>query len=138
VASDRNELLRSVPLFSDFDDRELASISGTLRERTFSAGEAVVTEGTPGIGFFVILEGEASVDVHGQDRGRLGAGDYFGEIALIAESERTATVTAATDLRCLSLSSWEFRPLVSANGTLAWKLLQALTRKLPAHEQHPG
>ena len=137
-SDDRTDLLRRVPLFADLDARESAEIAGSLRERTFAAGEPVVTEGHAGIGFFVIVEGEARVAVHGQERGRLGPGDYFGEIALVAETERTATVTAETDLRCLSLSAWEFRPLVERNGALAWKLLQALAKKLPARENAPA
>ena len=138
MASERAELLRRVPLFADLDGRELDEVVTSLKERSYSAGETVVSEGRPGIGFFVIADGEAVVSVRGEERARLGPGDYFGEIALIAESERTATVTAETDLRCLGLTSWEFRPLVERNGSIAWKLLQALARKLPAHEQRPA
>ena len=138
MASDRAELLRRVPLFADLDGRELDEVVASLKERSYSAGETVVSEGRPGIGFFVIADGHATVHVRGEERGRLGPGDYFGEIALIAESERTATVTAETDLRCLGLTSWEFRPLVERNGSIAWKLLQALARKLPTYEQRPA
>ena len=138
MASERAELLRRVPLFADLDGRELDEVVTSLKERSYSAGETVVSEGRPGIGFFVIADGDAVVSVRGEERARLGPGDYFGEIALIAESERTATVTAETDLRCLGLTSWEFRPLVERNGSIAWKLLQALARKLPAHEQRPA
>ena len=135
MASDRTELLRRVPLFSDLERRELEEIAGSLRERTYGAGDTVLTEGHAGVGFFVIVNGEARVTVRGDARARLSAGDYFGEIALITGTERTATVTAETELTCLALTSWEFRPLVEANGEIAWKLLQALARKLPAREQ---
>ncbi len=135
MASDRAELLRRVPIFADLDGRELDEVVASLKERSYSAGDTVITEGRPGIGFFVIADGEAVVHVRGEERGRLGPGDYFGEIALIAESERTATVTAETDLRCLGLTSWEFRPLVQENAGMAWKLLQALAEKLRAAEQ---
>jgi CRP/FNR family cyclic AMP-dependent transcriptional regulator len=135
VASDRSELLRRVPLFSDLERRELQEVAQSLRERTFSAGETVLTEGHAGVGFFIIVAGEARVTVRGDERARLGPGDYFGEIALVMGGERTATVTAETDLTCLALTSWEFRPLVEGNGEIAWKLLQALARKLPAGEQ---
>ena len=138
MASERAELLRRVPLFADLDGRELDEVVTSLKERSYSAGETVVSEGRPGIGFFVIADGEAVVSVRGEERARLGPGDYFGEIALLAESERTATVTAETDLRCLGLTSWEFRPLVERNGSIAWKLLQALARKLPTYEQRPA
>ena len=132
------ELLQRVPLFEGLERRELESLASTFKERTFSAGDTVAAEGRGGVGFFIIDDGEARVTVAGQERARLGPGDYFGEIALIAESERTATVTAETDLRCLGLTSWEFRPLVERNGSIAWKLLQALARKLPTYEQRPA
>ena len=138
MASDRVELLRRVPLFADLDRRELDPIASSLRERKFGSGETVLSEGRAGIGFFVIVEGEARVTVRDEERGRLGPGDYFGEIALIAGTERTATVTAESDLVCLALTSWEFRPLVEQNGTIAWKLLHALARKLPGREQRPA
>ncbi len=138
MASDRTELLRRVPLFADLERRELDQVAASLRERRFASGETVLTEGRTGVGFFVIVDGTAKVTVAGDDRAPLGPGDYFGEIALITGSERTATVTAETDLECLGMTSWEFRPLVEQNGEIAWKLIQALARKLPAREQRPS
>ena len=130
VAGDRIELVRRVPLFSDLEERDLEAVANTLREVTFDAGQEVTTEGGGGVGFFVIQEGEATVSVHGTERGKLGPGDYFGEVALIARTDRTATITAATRLRCLGMTSWDFRPIVETNGSIAWKLMQALARKL--------
>ena len=137
MASDRRELLRRVPLFAELDRRELDEVASSLRERKFSQGEDVLTEGRAGVGFFVIVDGEASVTVRGEDRARLHPGNYFGEIALITGSERTATVTAESDMTCLALTAWEFRPIVEQNGTVAWKLLAALAKKLPGSE-HPS
>ena len=134
MASDRRELLRRVPLFAELDRRELSEVGASLRERKFSQGEDVLTEGRAGVGFFVIVNGEATVTVRGENRARLGPGDYFGEIALITGSERTATVTAEADMTCLALTAWEFRPIVEQNGTVAWKLLSALAKKLPGSE----
>jgi CRP/FNR family cyclic AMP-dependent transcriptional regulator len=135
VASSRTDLLRNVPLFEDLEQRDLESIASNLREVTFKSGQEVTTEGGGGVGFFVIQEGEASVSVHGDERGKLRAGDYFGEIALIARTDRTATITADSDLRCLGMTSWDFRPLVESNGSIAWKLMRALARKIQAVEQ---
>jgi CRP/FNR family transcriptional regulator, cyclic AMP receptor protein len=124
------ELLQRVPLFSDLDRKELDSLARTFKERTVSAGDTVVSEDSGAAGFFVIEDGTAKVSVHGQERGTLGPGDYFGEIALIDEGARTATITAETDMRLYGLTFWEFRPLVEQNASIAWKLLQALARQL--------
>jgi CRP-like cAMP-binding protein len=130
VASEATQLLKSVPLFSGLDPRELETISRTVHERTFAPGEAVAQEGQGGVGFFVIREGEAKVDVGGSEVRRLGPGDHFGEIALITEGPRTATVTAETELKCFGLTPWEFRPLVQTNASIAWKILQALAKQV--------
>ena len=122
------ELLKRVPLFSDLDRKELERIASSMKERTFSAGDSVTTEGQSGVGFFVIESGEAKVSVGGEDKRRLGPGDYFGEVALLNESARTATITAESDLKCYGLTSWEFRPLVETHGSIAWKLLQAMSK----------
>jgi CRP-like cAMP-binding protein len=130
VAAPATDLLRSVPLFADLSDRELAMMAESMKERHFRAGHAIAKEGSHGVGFFVIAEGNAQVTVAGQPVGRLGPGDYFGEIALIADSDRTATVTAEAELTCYGMTSWEFRPLVEENAEIAWKLLQAVARKV--------
>ena len=128
--AERLELLRQVPLFADLERKELDEIASSMKERTFRAGQQITTEGQHGVGFFVIQEGEAGVTVRGEQRAVLRRGDYFGEIALIAETDRTATVTALTDLRCLGMTFWDFRPIVESNGHLAWRLLQALAKRL--------
>lgn len=135
MADNRTDLLKRVPLFADLDERDLRDIAGSMKERTFPAGHVLAEEGQSGIGFFVIEDGEARVAVGGQEVGRLGAGDYFGEIALVADTPRTATVTAETELRAYGLASWEFRPLVETNAQIAWKLLEALAKKLRDAEQ---
>jgi CRP-like cAMP-binding protein len=122
------ELLANVDLFRDLDRRELHEIAGGMKEYRFSPGHEIVTQGRDGVGFFVIADGTAKVSVDGGEVRTLGTGDYFGEIALLAESPRTATVTAESDVICWGLVSWAFRPIVEANGSIAWKLLQAMAR----------
>jgi CRP-like cAMP-binding protein len=122
------DLLQRVPIFSDLDRKELERIAASMKERTFKAGDKVTEEGQSGVGFFVIADGEAAVTVGGDERRRLGPGDYFGEVALLNQSARTATITAETELRCYGLTSWEFRPLVETHGSIAWKLLQAMSK----------
>ena len=125
---DTTQLLKQVPLFSDLDKRELSHIAESMKRRQFSAGQEIAREGESGVGFFVIEDGNAKVSVHGEERRRLGPGDYFGEIALIAQGARTATVTADTDLTAYGMTFWDFRPLVEGNASIAWKLLQAFAK----------
>jgi CRP/FNR family cyclic AMP-dependent transcriptional regulator len=128
MAEGAADLLKEVPIFSDLDRKELERIATSMKQRTFNAGDTVTSEGQTGVGFFVIADGQATVTVGGEERRKLGPGDYFGEVALLNETTRTATITAETDLRCYGMTSWEFRPLVETHGSIAWKLLQAMSK----------
>jgi CRP-like cAMP-binding protein len=132
------ELIRQVPLFSTLDKKEVQGLVSSMKERTFNEGDTISTEGQSGIGFFIIDEGEAAVSVGGEERATLGHGDYFGEIALIDDGARTATITAKSPLKCYGITSWEFRPLVEQNAGLAWKMLQTLAARLREAEQRSG
>jgi len=130
VAGATADMLKKVPLFAGLDGRELEQIAGTMRERRVSAGDVVLEQGAGGAGFFVVAEGEADVTVDGNPVRTIGPGDYFGEIALLTGSDRTATVTARTDMRCYGMTPWDFKPLVESNSAIAWKLLTAMAQKL--------
>ena len=130
VARASADVLKKVPLFAGLDDRELEQIAATMRERRFSSGDTVTEEGAGGAGFFIVEQGSADVSVDGQARGSIGAGDYFGEIALLTGSDRTATITATSDMVCWGMTPWDFRPLVESNSAIAWKLLTAMAEKL--------
>jgi len=130
VAGASTDMLKKVPLFSGLDEKELSAIASSMRERKFRAGDTVTQEGAGGVGFFVVESGEADVNVGGETRGSVGPGDYFGEIALINESPRTATLTARTDMICYGMTPWDFRPLVESNSSIAWKLLTAMAEKM--------
>lgn len=133
------DLLKKVPIFSDLERKELEQIARSFKERVFSEGDTIAEEGKGGVGFFVIESGTAKVTVRGEERTTLGPGSYFGEVALIDEGARTATVTAASELRCYGLTSWEFRPLVETNASVAWKLLKQLAAMLrQAEGQEPA
>ena len=129
------ELIQQVPLFSSLDKGELRGLASSMKERDFDAGDTIASEGQSGIGFFIIDEGEATVSVQGEERATLGHGDYFGEVALIDDGARTATITAKTPLKCYGITSWEFRPLVEQNAALAWKMLRTMAKRLRDAEQ---
>jgi CRP-like cAMP-binding protein len=128
------ELLQRVPLFAELEPRELQRLSGSFKEHSFAPGEVAVTEGERVARFFVIDSGEAVVKVHGEERGRLGPGDYFGDVAMIDQGDRTASIEAESDLKCYTLTFWDFRPLVESDARIAWPLLQAMAKRLRAAE----
>jgi pyruvate,water dikinase len=123
-------VLQRVDLFAGMDRRQTEQVGRLLKERRFAKGDTIIMEGSGGAAFFIIESGEASVTHNGVEVAKLGPGDHFGEVALIDGGPRTATVTAITDLVCYGLTFWEFRPLVEKNGTMGWKLLEALAKRL--------
>jgi CRP/FNR family transcriptional regulator len=124
------ELLKRVPLFASLDDKNIDTLSRNFTDRTFRAGQEMTHEGSGGVGFFVIEDGEAVVSVHGDEVRTLSSGDYFGEVALIDEGPRSATIVARTDVKCYGLTPWQFRPLVEENASIAWPLLQSMAKRL--------
>ena len=126
------EALQQLPLFADLSKREVERIAKLFKERRFGKGETVVQEGSAGAAFFVIEFGEATVSIGGKERSKLKAGDYFGEVALIDEGARMATITTTADLVCYGVTYWDFRPFVEQNGVIGWKLLQRMAMMLRA------
>jgi CRP/FNR family cyclic AMP-dependent transcriptional regulator len=123
--------LREVNLLRGLKESDLATLAGDLAERRVAAGDAIVGEGTGGVAFFFILEGETSVTVGGEEVASLKRGEYIGELALLdPDGPRTATVTAKTDVVLAAMSTWQFRPFVLAHPEIAWTLLQRLARRL--------
>ena len=120
------DLLQQVKLFEHVERKELESIARSFKERTFGAGDVIAVEGSSGIGFFVIESGTAKA-THGElEIATLGPGASFGEVALVDEGTRSATVIAESELKCWGLSAWEFRPLAETNATVAWNLARIL------------
>lgn len=128
--ADMSNALARVPLFAGVRDRDRKRLAKMMSERTFTEGEQVMAEGQTGVGFFVIEEGDAMVSVGGNLVRTLGPGEFFGEIALIDQGPRTASVTAATDLRCQGLAAWEFRSFIQEHPEVAWPMLENLAQRL--------
>lgn len=124
--TDLAQTLARVPLFSGLAQRDRERLAKAMKERTWAAGEVVIEEGKGGVGFWVVESGTATVSVAGEKVGELAAGDHFGEIALLDEGPRSATVTADSELRCQGIVSWEFAPFVREHPDVAWALLQSL------------
>jgi CRP/FNR family transcriptional regulator, cyclic AMP receptor protein len=121
-----------VPLFVDWNKREVQAMARLFNEHRFSKGETVVKEGSVGDPFFLIDSGEAGVFIGGKGRPTLKPGDYFGEIALIDEGTRMASIIACTELVCYELTSRDFQSLVESDGVVGWKLLPRLVTLLRA------
>ncbi len=126
------ELLRSIPLFSACKDQELKVILSRVKVVNASPGNLLCEQGKRGQNFFVIVEGSAEVRRGGQTVRTMAPGDFFGEIGLLDNEPRTATVQATTKLRCLTLSRGDFYDVLSLNADLTMQVLLAVARRLRA------
>jgi CRP-like cAMP-binding protein len=127
--------IRSVPLFSEFGDKELQRVAAIAKEVEFPPGKDIARQGETGVGFHMIVEGEVSVSVDGVNHATLGPGSYFGEMSLLDGGPRSATVTATSKLKTVSLTSWDFNALLDQYPELARSLLIQLCRRLRSVEQ---
>jgi CRP/FNR family transcriptional regulator, cyclic AMP receptor protein len=136
MADERTEILGRVPLFEGLSDKELSAVSSAVKERRYDTGDAIVSEGEGGVGFFVIAEGTARVEAHGQRVATLGPGASFGEVALLDEGgRRTASVIAEAPMRVFGLTSWQFTPLLEQHPQIAIKVAKMLARRLRETEE---
>jgi CRP/FNR family cyclic AMP-dependent transcriptional regulator len=132
--NEKVELIKKVPLFAGCSKHELEQIAQIADEIDLSAGKEMTREGSRGREFFVLLEGDADVTKGGSSINKLGAGDFFGEIALVSDSPRTATVTATSPVRALVITDRSFRRLLDEQPEIQRKVLIALAeRHAPDH-----
>jgi len=125
------EFLATVPLFQGVEQQALREIAQTMVERTWRAGDVISAEGDPqAVSFFVIEAGTVDVTVRGQRHAAMGPGDHFGEVSLLGETDRTATLTAASDVHAYGLTPWFFRPLVQGNATISYRLFETVAKRL--------
>ena len=135
------DILKQVPLFSDLSPRELQVLSANCREREYPAGATLLRQGETGVGLFIITAGNAQVsqqtpegDV--RDLGSFGRGEVLGEMSLLDDLPRTATVTATEPTRALVIPVWDFRAALREAPEIAIKLLAVMSRRLRQHELH--
>ena len=124
--------LSQVPLFEDLSQRELAFIESHTDEVPVGAGRQLTRQGRPSNAFYVILDGEAEVEVDGQKREILRKGDFFGEISMLDRGNATATVTTRTPSRLMVMSHAQFRYAVKASDSVLVKVLGVMGRRLRA------
>jgi|SRR5579872_369710 len=128
--ADAAEILAKVPIFSMLSKRDLDKLAADVHERTVPAGTVLTEQDEFGTIFTVIAEGEATVSVHGKTARVLRPGDFFGEMALIDRSPRSATITADTELRCLMLTQPVFRPFAVSHPETMWALLELMVKRV--------
>jgi len=124
------ETLSRLSLFADLTYPQVEALAHTFTEEVFAEGQRVIREGMAGGGFYVILEGEASVVVGAEERARLTRGDFFGEISILTDDLPTADVAATTILRCLTIPNNELKALMLRQPNVMYRILQVEARRL--------
>lgn len=132
--ADNVEFLKHVPLFQDLDRRSLEAIANAAVEQSYTPGQEIVRQGDTGVGAFIIKSGKVEAV---QDRGghqhrlaELGTGEVFGEMALLDEFPRSATVRAVEPTTCLGIQRWHFKGILESHPQIALTLLPVLTKRL--------
>jgi CRP-like cAMP-binding protein len=131
------EALKRAPLFEGLSRKELSQLARVSEDLEIPPGATLTKEGDIGHEFFVIIDGETQVKRKGRSLGTRGAGDFIGEIALLEEVPRTATVTAKTDLRVFVLTSKDFHHLLEENPKVQRKVLRTLARRIAELSRDP-
>jgi CRP-like cAMP-binding protein len=134
LVANHTEQLKKIPLFAGIPDAQLQRIANGVKERKFDRGASIVSAGETGHGFYLIVQGEAEVTRGGRTIRTLGAGDYFGELALVRNTPRTATVVAKEPTTCLALMPWDFKGILDANPAIAIRLLETVASRIQEDE----
>lgn len=127
---DITQILSGIGLFADLTRPQLEEIAHTFDEQYFSPGERILRKGFTGSGFFVVVEGEASVEVEGKKIARLGRGDFFGEISILLGEPPSTDIVATSPLKCLVLAGGDVQPFLEAHPKVMFRILQAEAAKL--------
>ncbi len=136
------DTLATVDLFSSLDKKELQTLAKSSQERTYSAGTKLFAQGDSGSGLYILKSGKVSISQQNGENevdkeiNTVGAGEAFGEMALLDDQPRSATVTAVEDVTALLLPVWEFRGILKAHPDIALKLLASLSRRLRKVQSH--
>jgi CRP/FNR family transcriptional regulator len=132
------EALAATPLLASVDRKTIKRLAAQGKHRAYEPGDAIVKEGSPASAFYIILTGRVHIE-RGDSSGRLGElgpGDFFGELALIEDHPRSATIIADEPTDCILFVAWEFTALLKENPQMAMVLLMAMIRVLHRREHH--
>jgi len=132
------EFLARVPVFANCNAEEIRAIASVAQESFFQPGQIIVTQGTPGQVFYLILSGRVEILRDGVSLGAFGPGDFFGEMSLLDQAPRSATIRALDQSACLMLSNWDFKSLLEKHPSIAVKLLEVLSRRLRVADERIG
>ena len=132
MADAKTQALAGVALFAHCGPRDLEFVASRTDEVDLAAGHRLLRQGQLGDTFYVLLEGEASVEVDGQPRRTLGPGDFFGEISMLDRGPATATVTTVTPVRLMVMSHSQFRDAIKGNDDLLAGVMAAMGERLRA------
>jgi CRP-like cAMP-binding protein len=124
------DTLARFTLFGDLSRPQLDAIAHTFDEEWFNAGQRILRQGFSGSGFYVILEGEAEIRIDGEQRAKLGRGDFFGELSILLDAPPSADVVALMPLRCLVLPRSELEGWLVSLPWVTLRMLQAELRRL--------
>ena len=130
--------LASVPLLAGLDNRVRRRLAEIGKRRTYGADESIVKEGSTGTALYIVLSGRARVERQGEVLGEVKGGDFFGELALIEEHPRSATIVAVEETDCLLFPAWEFTALLDEHPEIAVPIMRALIARLHRREHHNG
>ena len=128
--------LASVPLLAGLNNRIRRRLAETGKRRTYAAGDEIVREGSSGTALYIVLSGEGRVERGGERLGSVRSGDFFGELALIEEHPRSASVIADSETECLLFPAWEFTALLDEHPEIAVPIMRALITRLHKREHH--
>ncbi len=128
------KIISGVPLFAGLSKRELSQVASIADEVDLRAGKTLIREGERGREFFILLDGTVEVSRKGKRLATRKGGDFFGEVALVCDVPRVATVTTTTPTRALVITDRDFRSLVKRSPSIALKVLEAVGERLPADE----
>jgi CRP-like cAMP-binding protein len=132
------DFIARVPIFASCTPEEIAEIAAVAQDGFFQPSQIIVTQGTPGQAFYLILSGTVEILRDGVSLGGFGPGDFFGEMSLLDSAPRSATIRAIDQVACLMLSSWDFKAVLQRHPSIAIKLLEVLSRRLRVADERMG